>query len=69
MIPFFLRSEVVPLASVEFVAAAAVLSVPAPPPAAPLTQQEDVDDVDEATREELHGSTCGAACGYCGRCS
>ena len=64
MIPRFLRPEVFPFASLKFVAAAAGLPVPAP--VAPVAHQEDVDD---DAREEICGSTCGAACGYCGRCS
>jgi hypothetical protein len=73
MIPRFLRSEVAPFASVEFVAAAvaaAGLAVTAPlAPVAPLAQQEDDDAECDDTREELYGSTCGTACGNCGRCS
>lgn len=30
--------------------------------------EPDVDD-DDDDRDELLGSTCGAACGHCGRCS
>ena len=68
MIPRFLRPEVIPFASVEFIPATEAALIARKTDTAPELEEVDVDE-DEDPREELLGSECGAACGNCGRCS
>lgn len=82
MIPTFLRPEFFPFTSVDVVPAPAPSAealIARKTDSVPFCDTCDgyafvghvcpglVDDVDD--REELCGFTCGASCGYCGRCS